>query len=100
MFFWNYNFPRCYGFVAYGSDMTGCECSESWKEYNPAPIEVFHGEAMEQFHRGARFPVNETFVNGIRFMNGVEVNVILADFKTKIMKEYGISNNAISKKSK
>ena len=72
-----------------------CDCSNSWKGFRPAPIEVFHGEAMEQFHRGARFPINETFVNGIRFMNGVEVNVILAAFKTKIMKEYGITSDAI-----
>lgn len=69
--------------------------STGWDDYKPAPIEVFHGEAMEQFHRGARFKVNETFVNGIRFMNGTEVNVILADFKIKIMEEYGISSAAI-----
>ena len=69
--------------------------NSSWDGYKPAPIEVFHGEAMEQFHRGARYPVNETFVNGVRFMNGIEVNVILADFKTKIMKEYGITSEAI-----
>lgn len=49
---------------------------------------------MEQFHRGARFPVNETFVNGVRFMNGIEFNAILADFKVKIMNEYGISSDA------
>ncbi len=75
--------------------MSGCECSESWKCYRPAPIEVFHSEAMEQFHRGARYPVNETFVNGVRFMNGIEFNAILAAFKIKIMIEYGISSNAI-----
>lgn len=69
--------------------------STGWEGYKPAPIEVFHGEAMEQFHRGARFPVNETFVNGIRFLNGIEVNVIIAEFKTKIMKEYGITSDAI-----
>ena len=72
-----------------------CECSKSWEGFRPAPIEVFHGEAMEQFHNGARFPVNETFVNGIRFMNGIEVNEILAAFKVKIMKEYAISSDAI-----
>lgn len=72
--------------------------SSGWENYIPAPIEVFHAEAMEQFHRGARYPVNETFVNGVRFMNGVEVNVILAAFKTKIMKEYGIDNNPIKVK--
>lgn len=74
-----------------------CECENSWKGYRPAPIEVFHGEAMEQFHKGARFPINETFVNGVRFMNGIEFNVILAEFKVKIMKEYGITSDAIKK---
>lgn len=69
--------------------------STGWEGYKPAPIEVFHGEAMEQFHKGARFPVNETFVDGIRFLNGIEVNVILAAFKVKIMKEYGITSDAI-----
>lgn len=69
--------------------------STGWENYKPAPIEVFHGEAMEQFHRGARYKVNETFVNGVRFMNGIEVNQIIADFKTKIMKEYSISSDAI-----
>lgn len=69
--------------------------SSSWDGYKPAPIEVFHGEAMEQFHRGARYPMNEVFVNGVRFMNGAEVNVILANFKTKIMKEYGITIDAV-----
>lgn len=74
-----------------------CECEKSWENYIPAPIEVFHGEAMEQFHKGARFKVNETFVDGVRFMNGIEVNCILADFKTKIMKQYGITSDAIKK---
>lgn len=66
-----------------------------WENYKPAPIEVFHSEAMEQFHRGSRYKVNETFVNGVRFMNGIEVNQIIADFKIKIMKEYNISSDAI-----
>jgi len=65
----------------------------TWDDYDAAPIEIFHGEAMEQFHRGARFPVNETFVSEIRYMNGIEVNNILAAFKTKIMKHYGISSS-------
>ena len=68
---------------------------KSWDGFKPAPIEVFHGEAMQQFHKGARFSVNETFVDGIRFMNGIEVNVILAAFKVKIMNEYGISSDPI-----
>ena len=72
--------------------------SNSWDDYDPAPIEVFHGEAMKSFHAGAQFPVNETFVNGIRYINGIEFNRLLAEFKTKIMKEYGISSNPTLKK--
>ena len=48
--------------------------SDSWDDYIPAPIEVFHGEAMKAFHQGAQFPANETFVNGIRYVNGIEFN--------------------------
>lgn len=72
-----------------------CDCKKSWEGYKPSPIEVFHGEAMEQFHKGARFKQNETFINGVRFLNGTEVNSIIADFKNKIMKEYGITSDAI-----
>lgn len=66
--------------------------SDSWDDYIPAPIEVFHGETMKAFHQGAQFPANETFVNGIRYVNGIEFNRLLAEFKTKIMKEYGITS--------
>ena len=72
--------------------------SNSWDDYDPAPIEVFHGEAMKSFHAGAQFPVNETFVNGIRYINGIEFNRLLAEFKVKIMKEYGITSNPTLKK--
>lgn len=72
-----------------------CDCEKSWEGFRPSPIEVFHGEAMKQFHRGARFPTNETFVSGVRFLNGIEVNCIIADFKVKIMKEYGITSDPI-----
>lgn len=71
--------------------------STGWDNFDPSPIEVFHSEAMDQFHKGARFKVNETFVDGARFLNGIEVNVILADFKTKIMKQYGITSDPIPK---
>lgn len=66
--------------------------SNNWDDYIPAPIEVFHGETMKSFHAGAQFPSNETTVNGIRFINGIEFNRLLAEFKTKIMKEYGITS--------
>lgn len=67
--------------------------SNDWDDYIPAPIEVFHGETMKSFHAGAQFPANETFVNGIRYVNGIEVNRLLAEFKVKIMKEYGITSD-------
>lgn len=66
--------------------------SSGWEGYKPAAIEVFHGEAMEEFHKGAEFKVNETFVGGVRYMNGIEFNRILTIFKGKIMREYGISS--------
>ena len=67
--------------------------SNSWDDYDPAPIEVFHGEAMKSFHEGAKFPANEIMVGRIRYMNGIEFNRLLAEFKTKIMKEYGITSD-------
>jgi len=66
--------------------------NNDWDNYDAAPIETFHSEAMEQFHKGTRFPANETFVSEIRYMNGIAVNEILADFKIKIMNHYGISS--------
>jgi len=77
--------------------MTDVSDKPTWDDYDAAPIEIFHGEAMEQFHKGARFPVNETFVSEIRYMNGIEVNDILATFKVKIMKHYGISSSPTRK---
>lgn len=74
---------------------TGCECSESWKGFKPAPIEVFHGEALKEFHAGSKFPAQETIVDGVRFINGNRFNTILAAFKVKVQKEYGISSDAI-----
>lgn len=67
--------------------------SNSWDDYDPAPIEVFHGEAMKSFHAGAQFPANEVKIEGIRYVNGIEVNRLLAEFKVKIMKEYGITSD-------
>ena len=72
--------------------------SSGWDKYDPAPIEVFHGEALEEFHSGAQFPSNEIVYEGIRFINGIEFNRLLARFKTKIMNEYKISSSPILKK--
>ena len=72
----------------------------NWDGYKPSPIEVFHGEAMKDFHAGAEFKTNEILVERpvgmtTRYINGIEFNRLLAKFKVKIMDEYGISNNAI-----
>lgn len=69
--------------------------SSGWENHRPAPIEKFHGEAMEDFHKGAQFKHNERIIEGIRFVNGIEFNRLLAEFKVKVMKEYGITSDAI-----
>jgi len=56
----------------------------------PEPIEEFHSEALKEFHKGAKYSCNETFVDGIRYVNGIALNDILANFKNKIIKEYNI----------
>lgn len=79
--------------------------SEGWDKYDPAPIEVFHSEAMDEFHAGAEYPANEVMVKNkvfggkdVRYINGIEFNRLLARFKVKIKKEYNISSDAIPKK--
>lgn len=72
-----------------------CDCSKSWEGYKPAPIEAFHSEAQEEFHKGAEFPANERIIDGVRYINGIEFNRLLARFKVKVMKEYGITSDAI-----
>ncbi len=69
--------------------------SKSWEHYKSAPIEVFHGEALKEFHQGAEFKTNETFENGMRFINGIEFNRLVAQFKMKIIKHYDILRDAV-----
>ena len=74
--------------------------STGWEGLKPAPIEKFHGEVMEAFHAGAEHKANEKFdvhpyEENTRYVNGIEVNRLLALFKTKIKKEYGISSDAV-----
>ncbi len=68
--------------------------SSGWEDYDPSPIEVFHSEAMKEFHK-RREELGKTADAGL---DGVEVNKILAKFKLKIMKQYGITSDAIPKK--
>lgn len=62
--------------------------SYGWEGFKPAPIEEFHAEAMKRFHE---------IKIGKRpgFCDGIKVNTILAEFKMKIKKEYGISSDPI-----
>jgi hypothetical protein len=69
--------------------------SSGWDNFKPAPIEVFHGEAQREFHAGAEFKNNERSIDGIRYINGIEFNRLLARFKVKVMREYGITSDAI-----
>lgn len=69
--------------------------SNGWEGFDSAPIEKFHGEAGNEFHKGAEFAVNEVKINNMRFVNGIEFNRLLAKFKVKIMKAYGITTDAI-----
>ena len=73
--------------------------SEDWENYVPAPIEVFHGEALIEFRRVAciahpSFPRNEPHRPMI---NGIQFNDLIVEFKVKIMKQYGITSDAIPK---
>jgi len=72
--------------------------STGWDKYESAPIEIFHSEAIDEFHKGAKYKANEiTDSDGTRYINGIEFNRLLAAFKVKIMNEYGISSDATPK---
>ena len=74
--------------------------NNSWNNYIAAPIETYHAEAVEEFHKGAEYPANEVTVEGVRYVNGIEFNRLLARFKVKIMKTYRITSDAIPCSSK
>jgi hypothetical protein len=63
--------------------------STGWDNYTPAPIEVFHGEALDRFH---------VVKDADGKIDGIGFNNLIAEFKVKIMKEYGISGDAIPKR--
>lgn len=75
--------------------------STGWDGFDPAPIEVFHAEAHDRFFEEAKQNhteiVEKAFGRPVPTINGIQFSRILAEFKTKIMKEYGISNNPIPK---
>ena len=61
--------------------------SNGWDNFVPAPIEVFHSEAMEAFHR-RREQLGRSPAEGL---DGSNVNEIITEFKRKICRRYGIS---------
>lgn len=71
---------------------------KTWEGYKPAPIEVFHGEAMLEFHKLKKFDhtkLEAALGEKIGTVDGITFNRILAEFKVKIMKEYGITSDAV-----
>lgn len=74
--------------------------SNNWNDYDPAPIETFHSEALSKFHelkKEDHSQAEKAFGRKIGTVDGITFNNILAEFKTKIMKEYGISSSATKK---
>lgn len=72
--------------------------SNNWKGYTAAPIEKFHVEALDRFHELKKFDhkdIEEAFGKPIGTIDGNTFNTILAEFKMKILKEYGISRDPI-----
>lgn len=67
--------------------------SEGWENFDPAPIEKFHGEALKYFHREMKFEHDPE----VKTCDGSQFSRIIAEFKMKIKKEYGISSDAIPK---
>ena len=72
-----------------------------WEEYDPAPIEVFYHNAMKRFHEVKKIDHSkvEKAFGGVRMgtIDGITFNKLLAEFKVEVMKEYGITSDAIRK---
>lgn len=83
--------------------------SNGWENYDPAPIEVFHSEALKEFHEVAKTEEEHANlskalceatnmpVEPVKTVDGIQFNNLLAKFKTKVMQEYGISSAATLK---
>jgi len=65
--------------------------SEGWDKYDPAPIETFHSEAIDEFHK---------CMDENNKIGGIELNNIITHFKMKIYKTYNISRDAVPKSVK
>ena len=74
--------------------------SDDWQDYIPQPIERFHGDVVKEFHKGAEFKSNEIIHDGVRYINGIEFNRLLAIFKNKIIYTYRLPQKAIPCSSK
>lgn len=74
-----------------------------WGKYDPAPIETFHSEALKSFHEVASNDHSNTeriFGVKVKTVDGIAFSSLIAEFKTKIMKEYGISSDPTLKDNK
>ena len=70
--------------------------SRAWENYEPAPMEFFHGRLMEFFHEWRNERTEETTVE----INGVELNKLIAKAKTMTKEKYPnhiVRHNAIPK---
>lgn len=69
---------------------------DNWDNYEPAPLEFYHGRFMELFHEWRRTVTEDTTVE----INGVQLNNIVAKAKRETYAKYPdsiLSENAILK---
>ena len=76
--------------------------STGWDNYDPAPIETFHGEALKRFHEVAKVDhgeIEKAFDRKLKTIDGIVFSNLIAECKVKIMKEYGITSDAVPRKT-
>lgn len=68
---------------------------ESWEGKEPAPLEFFHGELMEEFHKWRLSKTENTTVE----INGLEFSKIVAAAKNTTYAKYPkqVNRNAVLK---
>ena len=71
--------------------------SQGWEGLKPAPIEEFHAEIQEKFHTVATMDHPLFLGNKLKTIDGSMFGQLIAEFKMKIVKEYGISMDAVPK---
>ena len=58
--------------------------STGWEKHEPSPIEFYHGELMDEFHKWRKERTNNTTVE----MNGKEFNEIVVKAKKTTYEKY------------